>query len=109
MQSKEDLHIRTMFDKIKPQRARITELLGDLRTHKSNLHKIHSELLSLNHTQLFVFGLDSLQFQQQTIDIECENMERIYRVQSNRMYGDFYKLHDELDTCDIIHIDIANN
>jgi predicted O-methyltransferase YrrM len=24
-------------------------------------------------------------------------------------YGDFYKLHEELDLCDIIHIDIANN
>ena len=24
-------------------------------------------------------------------------------------YGDFYRLHDELGSCDIIHIDIANN
>ena len=97
MESKEDLEIQTIFDNIQPQRSRITGLLVDLRKHKSNLHKIHTELLSLNHTQLFVFGLDSLQFQQQTIDIECENMERIYRVQSNRMYGDFYKLHGHVE------------
>jgi hypothetical protein len=86
------------FKKIRKYREQIQSILRDLRTRKKTLHTIHTELLRLNHSKLFVFGLDSLQFQQQLIEIECENMDRIYRVQSNRMYGDFFKLHQQLES-----------
>ena len=90
--------ISSEFKKIRKYREQIQSILRDLRTRKKMLHTIHTELLRLNHSKLFVFGLDSLQFQQQLIEIECENMDRIYRVQSNRMYGDFFKLHQQLES-----------
>jgi len=36
-----------------------------------------------------------------------EQFTKYHNVSIN--YGDFYKLHDKLGSCDIIHIDIANN
>ena len=81
------------FKSITRLRERIAEILDDFLTKKESLARIHEELLTLNHTKLFVFGLDSLQFQQQMIQLEHENMTRSFQVIDNRLYGDLYKLH----------------
>ena len=80
---------RVNFKQIISLRERIDSILSNLLLKKESLHHIHEELLTLNHTQLFVFGLDSLQFQQQLIQIEYDNMSKTFKVIDNRLYGDF--------------------
>jgi hypothetical protein len=81
------------YHQIMRVREEISETLANLLSRKEALYNIHEELLTLNNTQLFVFGLDSLQFQQQLIQLEYQNMSKLYQVIQNRIYGDLYKLH----------------
>jgi hypothetical protein len=53
----------------------------------------YNELIKTNKGQLFVFGLDSLHFQGKILDIEYDDMKRIYHAITNRMYCEYFKLY----------------
>jgi hypothetical protein len=42
---------------------------------------------------MFVFGLDSFHFQSKLIDIEYDDMKRLFLAINNRMYCEYFKLH----------------
>ena len=67
-----------------------TMQLLDIRIKK--IKEIYSEFISINREQLFIFTLDSFHFQSKLIDIEYEDMARIFHAITNRMYCDYYKL-----------------
>jgi hypothetical protein len=54
---------------------------------------MYSEFVENNRQNLFVFGLDSFQFQSKLIDIEYEDMKRLFLAINNRMYCEYYKLY----------------
>jgi hypothetical protein len=53
----------------------------------------YNELIKINKGQLFIFGLDSLHFQGKILDIEYDDMKRIYYAITNRMYCEYFKLY----------------
>jgi hypothetical protein len=57
------------------------------------LKEIYKEFINNNKQNIFVFGLDSFHFQGKLIDIEYEDMKRIFYAITNRMYCEYFKLY----------------
>ena len=57
------------------------------------LKQIYKEFINNNKQNIFVFGLDSFHFQGKLIDIEYEDMKRIFYAITNRMYCEYFKLY----------------
>ena len=68
----------------------IFEILED-KIHK--LKQFYQDFIVNNHTQIFIFGLDSFYFQSKMIDIEYEDMKRLFLAMNNRIYCEYFKLH----------------
>lgn len=81
------------FNKIKDIRHKITILFGTLESHMRKLKETHSMFIKSNKDNTFVFGLDSLQFQSKIIDIEYDDMKRLFLAINNRIYCEYYKLY----------------
>jgi hypothetical protein len=65
------------------------QLLG---TRIKKIKGIYADFINVNRDNLFVFTLDSFHFQGKLIDIEYEDMMRLFYAITNRMYCDYYKL-----------------
>jgi hypothetical protein len=85
--------LRTGIDEIVRTNEQVTSVLGDLQLKQSNLTEMYSSLVQQNQSRLYLFGLDSLQFQSQMIKIEHDNLKRFHKIIRNRLYGDFFKLY----------------
>ena len=59
----------------------------------NQLKHIYEQFLTDNKQRSFIFGLDSFHFQGKLIDIEYDDMKRIYYAITNRMYCEYFKLY----------------
>jgi hypothetical protein len=57
------------------------------------LKGFYAELIKDRKSEMFVFGLDSFYFQNKLIDIEYDDMKRLFLAINNRMYCEYFKLH----------------
>lgn len=84
--------LKVSFAKIadaKNEDLRTFEIL-EIKMHK--LKEMYSEFVNNNKSNLFVFGLDSFRFQGKLIDIEYNDMKRLFLAITNRMYCEYFKL-----------------
>jgi hypothetical protein len=65
------------------------QLLG---TRIKQIKEIYTDFINENLDNLFVFTLDSFHFQGKLIDIEYEDVMRLFYAITNRMYCNYYKL-----------------
>jgi hypothetical protein len=85
--------LKKNFVAIKEIRNKIITIFQILETHLNKLKQSYSEFIVNNKQNLFVFGLDSFQFQSKLIDIEYDDMKRLFLAINNRMYCEYYKLY----------------
>jgi hypothetical protein len=85
--------LKKNFLTIKDIRDKVTNVSTILESHLLNLKKMYGEFVENNRQNLFVFGLDSFQFQSKLIDIEYDDMKRLFLSINNRMYCEYYKLY----------------
>ena len=85
--------LKKNFIVIRDIRNKVTNLFQILGDHLIKLKQTYSEFVKMNKDNLFVFGLDSFQFQSKLIDIEFGDMKRLFLVINNRMYCEYYKLY----------------
>ena len=85
--------LKKKFLTIKDIRNKVSGVFSILETHLLSLKKMYSEIIVNNKQNLFVFGLDSLQFQSKLLDIEYSDMKRLFLAINNRMYCEYYKLY----------------
>jgi hypothetical protein len=85
--------LKKNFLTIKDIRGKVTNIFTILESHLLNLKKTYSEFIENNRQNLFVFDLDSFQFQSKLIDIKYEDMKRLFLAINNRMYCEYYKLY----------------
>ena len=78
------------FDKIKHIRSEIKGHVEKIKTRKHELKKGYKEYTK-NEQEDF-FGLDSFQSQIKYMELEFENMYKMYVFLENRIYGDYYRL-----------------
>ena len=85
--------LKQNFLTIKNIRNKVTNIFQILEEHLKRLKQTYAEFIVNGKQQLFVFGLDSFQFQSKLIDIEYEDMKRLFLAINNRMYCEYYKLY----------------
>lgn len=68
-------------------------MMVDLVKKITKLKEIYSEFVKNNKQSVFIFGLDSFHFQGKLIDIEYEDMHRLFLAITNRMYCEYFKLY----------------
>jgi len=65
---------------------------GILSDKIKKLKDFYADFIKNNKNNLFMFGLDSFHFQGKLIDIEHDDMHRLFDAIINRMYCEYYKL-----------------
>ena len=87
------LKIKNDFNNIITVRNNVKNVFDILQVRIDRLRQIYSEFIQTNKNEMFVFGLDSFHFQSKLIDIEYEDMKRLFLAINNRMYCEYFKLH----------------
>ena len=85
--------LKTDFNNITTTRSNVKNIFDILQTKIHKLKSMYSEFINNSKTQLFVFGLDSFHFQSKLIDIEYDDMKRLFLAINNRMYCEYFKLY----------------
>ena len=84
--------LKTDFVKFVDLKQDNVHTLTVLDNRIKKIKQIYSEFIQTNREQLFIFTLDSFYFQSKLIDIEYEDILRVFHSITNRMYCDYYKL-----------------
>ena len=82
-----------------------TEVFSSLREKVTKLKDFYSEYIHAHKDNLFIFGLDCFHYQAKIIDVEYDDMHRLYLSITNRMYCEYFKLHQIVCKYIVAHID----
>jgi len=85
--------LKSDFNNIITVRNNVKNVFDILQVRIDKLRQIYSEFIKTNKNEMFVFGLDSFHFQSKLIDIEYDDMKRLFLAINNRMYCEYFKLH----------------
>ena len=81
------------FNNITCIRNNVKNFFDILQLRINKLKLFYSEFIKNNKNKLFVFGLDSFHFQNKLIDVEYDDMKRLFLAINNRMYCEYFKLY----------------
>ena len=88
-------------DKLKNSFKNIISIKKEIGLTKNNvtsklnqLKQLHSELIKDNNKHIFLFCLDSFYYQYKIFAMEFEHVKKVRAILNNRMYCDYYKLHN---------------
>lgn len=81
------------FNSIKELINQVMICFNALEVKQQRLKTTTIDFVSNNKHNLFIFGLDSFQFQSKLIDYEYNDMKKYYFALNNRMYCEYYKLY----------------
>jgi len=84
------------FNKLKDACNDITTVFGTLDDTIKKLNAFYNEFLKSNTGELYIFGLDSFNFQNKLIKFDIENMLKIKDMLFNRIYSDYYRLYNKV-------------
>lgn len=84
--------LKSTFGHIVDEKESNVLMLKTMETRIQQIKKMYNDFIQSNREQLFVFTLDSFHFQGKLVDLEYEDMNRMFLSISNRMYCDYYKL-----------------
>lgn len=85
--------LKSEFNNIISIKNTVESVFDVLQVRINKLKAFYSDLIKNNKTQMFVFGLDSFNFQSKLIDIEYDDMKRLFLAINNRMYCEYFKLN----------------
>lgn len=85
--------LKSEFNHIINIRNNVKNVFDTLQVRIDRLSQIYSEFIKTNKNEMFVFGLDTFHFQSKLIDIEYDDMKRLFLAINNRMYCEYFKLH----------------
>jgi hypothetical protein len=85
--------LKSDFNNIITVRNSVKNIFDILQVRIDKLKLFYKEFIKNNKTEMFVFGLDSFHFQNKLIDIEYDDMKRLFLAINNRMYCEYFKLN----------------
>ena len=85
--------LKINFTKILDLKNENVKTFDILEAKICKLKDFYSEFVKNNKNNLFIFGLDSFHFQGKLIDIEYEDIQRLYSAITNRIYCEYFKLY----------------
>ena len=87
------VNLKNDFNNLINIRNNVKNIFEILQSRIDKLKLLYSEFIQSNKNQMFVFGLDSFHFQSKLIDIEYDDMKRLFMAIGNRMYCEYFKLN----------------
>jgi hypothetical protein len=93
------------FNNIISIRNTVKNIFDILQVRIDKLKMFYAEFIQSSKNDMFVFGLDSFRFQSRLIDIEYDDMKRLFLAINNRMYCEYFKLHKIIVEYILTHID----
>jgi hypothetical protein len=87
------IQLKGDFNNIISIRTTVKNIFDILQVRIDKLKDLYAEFIKTSKTQMFIFGLDSFHFQSKLIDIEYDDMKRIFLAINNRMYCEYFKLY----------------
>ena len=81
------------FARIKALRLDIRIILDELVGKHAALNQLYVEMVKTHGEQNYTFGLDAFYFQNKLLELEYENVEKIFIAIDNRMYCEYWKLY----------------
>ena len=73
----------------------ITQTIKTIREKINILRETYVDLIEKNnHKQIFLFCLESFNFQNKTMMYEVEHLHKTFNILLNRTYRDYYKLYN---------------
>ena len=85
--------LQTDFNNVITIRNSVKNIFDILQLRIDKLKVFYSEFIRDSKNDMFIFGLDSFRFQSKLIDIEYEDMTRMFLAINNRMYCEYFKLY----------------
>lgn len=85
--------LKSDFNNIIDVRNSVKNVFDTLKSRIETLRQIYLEFIKKNKNDMFVFALDSFHFQTKIIDIEYDDMMRLFLAINNRMYCEYFKLN----------------
>ncbi len=85
--------LKQEFNNISLIRNKIIHVFEILKNKTDKIKLMYSDFIKNNKSQLFIFGLDSFHFQSKLIDLEYDDMKRMFLSINNRMYCEYFKLY----------------
>lgn len=86
-------NLKNDFNNITLIRNKIIRVFEILQNKMDKIKIIYSEFIRNSKSELFIFGLDSFHFQSKLIDLEHDDMKRMFLAINNRMYCEYFKLY----------------
>jgi len=86
-------NLKNDFNNITLIRNKIIRVFEILQNKMDKIKIIYSEFIKNSKGDLFIFGLDSFHFQSKLIDLEHDDMKRMFLAINNRMYCEYFKLY----------------
>ena len=72
----------------------IDNMKNSVASKLGELKRLHGEMIRDNNKQIFLFCLDSFYYQYKIFSMEFEHIKKLRALLNNRMYCDYYKLHN---------------
>ena len=85
--------LKSNFNNIITIRNTVKNVFDILQMRINKLKLFYAEFIKNRKNDMFIFGLDSFRFQSKLIDIEYDDMKRLFLAINNRMYCEYFKLH----------------
>ena len=85
--------LKINFNNLINIRNNVKVVFDILQMRINQLKQFYSDFIKNNKNKLFIFGLDSFHFQSKLIDIEYDDMKRLFLAINNRMYCEYFKLY----------------
>jgi hypothetical protein len=86
--------LKNSFKNIISVKREIGNTKNNVTTKLNELKQLHSELIKDNNKHIFLFCLDSFYYQYKIFAMEFEHIKKLRSILNNRMYCDYYKLHN---------------
>jgi len=86
--------LKNSFKNIISIKREIGNTKNNVTVKLNELKQLHSELIKDNNKHIFLFCLDSFYYQYKIFAIEFEHIKKLRSILNNRMYCDYYKLHN---------------
>jgi hypothetical protein len=86
--------LKNSFKNIISMKREIGTTKNKVANKLAELKKLHSEMIKDNNKQIFLFCLDSFYYQYKIFAMEFDHIKKLRAILNNRMYCDYYKLHN---------------
>ena len=86
--------LKNSFKNIISMKREIGTTKTQVANKLSELKKLHTEMIKDNNKQIFLFCLDSFYYQYKIFAMEFDHIKKLRAILNNRMYCDYYKLHN---------------